>query len=230
MKKLILLLAFATSTLFGDITILCSSKDGKIKQSHKADLARIQQIADDNGITIKIKPTPWKRALSLVKKGKADGVIGASYKTSRAKFAVYPMKDGVVDDSRRQNPGKTYYIYKNINSTIHWDGKKFTGVDGAVGAVTGFAVIEDLKKHSNVKTLVKSSRVALLRDVSKNKLAAFAGLEKDAAVILNKYPKIASLVVKEKMPIRKKNYFSIFSKKTYKRKKVEMEKIWDGLK
>ena len=146
MQKLILLFAFSISVLFGDITILCASKDGKIKESNKLDLARIQKIADDNGISIIIKPTPWKRALSLVEKGKADGVIGASYKTSRAKFAMYPMKNGLIDNSRRQNSGRTYYIYKNINSTIHWDGKKFTGVDGAVGAVTGFSVIEDLKK------------------------------------------------------------------------------------
>ena len=61
--------------------------------------------------------------------------------------------------------------------------------------------------------------MALLRDVSKNKLAALAGLEIDIGIILNKYPKIASLIVREKIPIRKKNYFLIFSKKTYKYKK-----------
>ncbi len=230
MKTLILVFIISISSLYANLTILCSSKDGKIDPNHKTDLAKIQKIADSNGIKIQIKPTPWKRALVLIEKGKADGLINASYKDSRAVFAKYPMKDSKVDDSKRLNPGKTYYIYKNKNSKLTWNGKNFNNINATIGAVKGFAVIDDIKKHSNIKINIKTSRIALLRDASKNKISAFAGLEKDVNKVFKKYPKIADSLVKEPIPIRKKNYFLIFSKKTYQTKKVDMEIIWNGLK
>ena len=94
----------------------------------------------------------------MLEKGKADGVMNASYKKDRAIFAVYPTIKGMLDYSRRLNDGQSYYIYKNRKSTIKWDGVKFTDVDGAVGAVTNFAVIEDLKKHPNIKIEIQSKK------------------------------------------------------------------------
>jgi polar amino acid transport system substrate-binding protein len=216
--------------LCGDLLILNSAKNGKTEPSDIPDINKLKKIANINGIKIKFKATPWKRALMLVKNGKADGVINASMKPDRAKYALYPMKNGKLDGSRRLNPGKSYYIYKNRNSTIHWDGKRFTNVDGKIGAISGFAVLDDLSKHKNIKVITKNSKIGLVKDLIKGKISAYAAMEKDINNILNKYPKFKQNIIKEKQPIRKKNYFLIFSKKTYPTKKNEMEKIWDGLK
>jgi len=166
----------------------------------------------------------------MVEKGKADGVINASYKKDRAVYAMYPMLNGELDYSRRLHDGKSYYIYKNRKSTINWDGKKFSDVDGAVGAVVDFAVIEDLKKHSNIKIETQTTKIALLRDLAQGKLSAYAGLITDVDVILKEHSQFAKRIVRESLPIRKKEYYLIFSKKNYQDKKVEMEQIWDGLK
>ncbi len=229
MKRLIVVLFATVSMMLGDLLILHSSNDGKTKPSDVPYIKQLQNIANINGIKVKFKPTPWKRALLMLEKGKADGVMFASYKDDRAKYAVYPTKDGELDANRRLNDGKSYYIYKNRNSTINWDGKKFTGVDGAVGAVTQFAVIDDLKKHDNIKIEIRSNKISLIRDVATGKISAYAGMIKDVDKVLKEHSQFAKRIVRESLPIRKKDYFLVWSKKTYGAKKVTMEKIWGGL-
>ena len=229
-NKIVMILFFLIVNLSADILILHDSKDGKVKQSDIQDIEKLQKIADEKNIKVIFQPTPWKRALLMVKKGKADGVINASYNTDRVKYAMYPMKNGQLDSSRRLNPGKSYYIYKNRNSTIKWDGESFLNPDGAVGAISTFAVIDDLKKHDNIKIITKNSKISLIRDLATGKLAAYAGMSQNVDKVLKKHPQFAKRIVRESIPIRKKNYFLIFSKKTYKDKKNDMEKIWNGLK
>jgi len=198
-------------------------------QKHN-DLVKIQKIADLHGIKIKLKSMPWKRALLMLKKGKADGTINASYKEERALYSVYPMKNNKLDASRKLNNGSSYYIYKNKKSTLHWDGKKFLNIDGAVGVMTKYAVIDDLKKHKNIKIVERNNRISLMRDMATGKLSAYAGTKVYVDKVLNEYPQFTNKIVMEPYPIRKKDYYLIFSKKSYKNKKEEIEKIWDGLK
>ena len=227
--RLAVSLLLATITLSADLLILHSSNDGKAKPSNVPYIEQLQNIANKNGIKVKFKPTPWKRALLMVEKGRADGVMFASYKDDRAKYAFYPMKDGKLDANRRLSDGKAYYIYKNRNSTIQWDGKKFTNVDGAVGAVAEFAVIEDLQKHKNIKIEIRSNRISLIRDMASGDISAYAGIIADVDKVLKKHSQFAKRIAREPLPIRKKDYYLIFSKKNYKNKKNEMEQIWNGL-
>ena len=215
-----------------DLLILHSSTNNEPRESNIKYLSKIQKIADENSIKIEFKAVPWKRGLLLIKTGKADGIINASYKNDRAKYAIYPMtKDGLLDSTRRLNPGKSYSIYKNINSTIKWDGNKFTNVDGYVSAMDSYAVNSDLKKHKNIKVINKNDRMEMIRDLFSNKISAYAGLTSDIDFILNKYPSLASKISKEAIPIRKKDYFLVFSKKSYHgNKRNEIELIWMGLK
>jgi len=46
----------------------------------------------------------------------------------------------------------------------------------------------------------------------------------------NLYPRLASEIIREPIPIRKKEYFIIFSKKNFSKNEVEIEMIWNGLK
>jgi len=215
---------------FADIVILHSTLDSKPMPRNIKYLDRLQDIASKNNIQITFKPMPWKRALLLIEKGLADGLINASYQSKRALYARYPMKENRVDGSKRLNDGKTYYIYKNRNSTLKWDGEKFINPDGAVGAMQKYAVIEDLEKHENIAIQTMNEKVSLIRAVARKKLAAYAGMANEVDFVLKKYPIFAQQIVRESMPIRKKDYFLIFSKKTYQHKSQDMESIWNGLK
>lgn len=227
--RIIISLFTTVILLNADLLILHSSTNGKVKPEDVQDIQKLQNIADTNGINIKFKPTPWKRALLMIEKGKADGVMYASYNDDRAKYAVYPSKDGKLDRNRRLSDGKSYYIYKNRNSTINWDGKIFTKVDGAVGSVSGFAVIDDLKKHNNIKIEIRSNKISLIRDMAMGNISGYAGMITDVDKILKEHSQFAKRIVRESLPIRKKDYFLVFSKKTYKNKKEEMKQIWNGL-
>ncbi len=235
-KVIILSITGLITLLQAELLILYVSYKGNIQpynvqsiQKHN-DLVKIQKIADVNGIKIKLKSMPWKRALLMLKKGKADGTINASYKKERALYSVYPMKNNILDASRKLNNGSSYYIYKNKKSTINWDGDKFTNVDGGVGAMTKYAVVKDLKKHKNIEVIERNNRMSLMRDLATGKLSAYAGMKTQVDKVLNEYPQFTNKIIMEPSPIRKKDYYLIFSKKSYKNKKEEIEKIWDGLK
>jgi len=43
---------------------------------------------------------PWKRCLSEVKQGRADGIFPASFKPERLSLGVYPMRNGKLDPSK----------------------------------------------------------------------------------------------------------------------------------
>jgi polar amino acid transport system substrate-binding protein len=172
---------------------------------------------------------PWKRALMMIEKGVADGLIGASYNDARARYAVYPMKDGKLDSSRRLNSGKTYYIYKNRKSTISWDGTRFSDPDGPVAAKAGYAVIEDLKKHKNIQIVTRSREELIIGDLIRGNISAYAA-QGNEELAMKKIPNFNEMVVKEPKPIRRKDYFIIFSKFRYEKKKNEMEKLWSLLK
>lgn len=196
--------------------------------AQKIDIEKIKQIAKTHNIKVTFKPTPWKRSLLMLEKGLVDGVINASYKTNRAKYANYPMKNGTLDGTKKLNDGNSYYIYKHKNSNIKWDGKKFIN-SGTVAVMEKYAVIDDLEKHSNItiKTFLNNSEI--IRKVASGQIDAYAGSTKITDRLLKKYSTFAKNIVRESLPIRKKDYFLIFSKKTYNKKIEEMEIIWTGL-
>jgi polar amino acid transport system substrate-binding protein len=230
MYRLIISALLIISTLNADIVIAFSSKDGKIAENQKIEFQKLKEIASKNNITIRFKATPWKRALLLIEKGRIDGVINASYKKDRAIYAKYPMKKNKLDRTKRLNDGMSYYIYKNRNSTLKWDGQKFINPDGAIGVMKKFAVIDDLKKHPNITIKEFENNPEIIRNLATAKIAAYAGTYIAVDKVLKKYPSLAKNIVRESMPIRKKDYFLIFSKKTYQDKEQEMEIIWNGLK
>ncbi|WP_417334581.1 hypothetical protein [Halarcobacter sp.] len=225
------ILSYANSEFKSDILILHSSTDGKVKASNVQYLKKITKIANSIGVSVKFQGVPWQRALLMLKVNKADGVINASYKENRALYAVYPKTSlGTLDNQRKLNEGKSYYIYKNKDSTISWDGKVFKNPDGPIGVETNFAVIEDLNKHKNIEIKQMESKVALLRELYSKKLSSYAAVGKDIDELLEKYPAFKKKIVKEKNPIRQKNYFLVFSKQFYNQNKEIAEKIWNGLK
>lgn len=195
----------------------------------KIELDKIQQIAHKNQIKVSFKPLPWRRSLLMVEKGLIDGVINASYKPNRAEYAKYPMVNGKPDSSKRLNDGNSYFIYRHVDSPLRWDGKSFSR-SGKVGVMANYAVIEDLKKHKNITIIEFGNNSEIIRKLNSQKIDAYAGTLVLADEMLKKFPTLAKNIVRESLPIRKKEYFLIFSKKTYKEKAKEMETIWNGFK
>lgn len=203
--------------------------ENNIDTQRHIEVDKLEKIAKQNNINISFKALPWKRALLMLEKGKIDGVINASYKINRAEYAHYPMIHGKPDESKRLNDGNSYFIYKHIDSPLRWNGEKFLR-GGSIAVMSSYAVIEDLKKHDNISIQEYHSNTEIIRKLSNKKVDGYAGTKVLADELLAKYPSLAKNIVRESLPIRKKSYFLIFSKTTYKEKSKDMEKIWQGLK
>ncbi len=233
MIKLLFSLLVLNSFLYSDIIIAYDTQSmgdpKKLSANQKPEVDKIKKIASNNNIKVSFKAVPWQRSLLLVEKGMIDGVIQASYKIDRAKYANYPMKNDKLDNSKRLNDGNSYYIYRHIDTPLRWDGKKFIGI-GSVAAMDKYAVIEDLQKHPNIEIKTYTNNSEIIRKLATGQIDAYAGSARITDNILKKFPAFAKNIIRESLPIRKKDYFLIFSKKTYKDKSKDMEKIWNGLK
>ncbi|MEJ2641857.1 MAG: transporter substrate-binding domain-containing protein [Desulfosarcinaceae bacterium] len=64
------------------------------------------------GHECEIKFVPWKRALLMVKNGKADGIIDAAYNEERAEYLHYPSEEIYVEK---------WYCFKRKNSDLTLD-------------------------------------------------------------------------------------------------------------
>ncbi len=178
-------------------------------------------------IPLKLSAVSWSRGLELIEKGFADGIVNASYNEARAKYAVYPMKDG------KHNPAKQlksiqYSLYKNRSSTIQWDGTEITNIDGDIGAVKSYAIVRDLRKMG---VPVKEFQIELkiMKDVAVGKLKATAMQDYIADEHLKLHPLLEKNLVKLPIPLKKKVYYLIFSKKFYRENQLMAEKIWDKI-
>ncbi|MCP4109833.1 MAG: hypothetical protein GY749_30665 [Desulfobacteraceae bacterium] len=179
------------------------------------------------GIPIKLKPVQWSRGLDLIKMGFADGILNASYSEARTEYAVYPMKDGKHNPAKRLK-GIEYAFYKNKNSSIEWDGQKITKIDGDIGAVKSFSIVKDLQKMG---IAVKESQFPfkILKDLAIGKLKAVGIQSHMVDPYIEKNSFLAKNIIKFQTPLKKKDYYLIFSKKFYSERQDTAEHIWDKI-
>lgn len=120
-KKLLLLvyiisISYSTNLLartFEFVTLI--SPPAEYKEYGKAkgiNVEIVQEVFKRMGHNIKIKFYPWKRALSMAKNGKVDGIIDAAYSKSRANALYYP---------KTQIYKEQWYAFKRKNSNITID-------------------------------------------------------------------------------------------------------------
>lgn len=228
MKYLVTFLILGTLSLQAELLILHVDLPHHPSKNSKERVERLTKLAKKHNLQLKFQGVPWNRGLKMIEKGVADGLVDASYNDERAKYAVYPMKEGKPDSSRKISAGNTYYLYKNKNSTIVWDGEKFTNPDGLVAAKAGYAVIGDLKKHKNIEITVSPNENKIMRDLLSGKVVAYAALGNEVHKYINT-TEFKSTIIKEPIYIRQKPYFVMFSKISYEKKKDEIEKFWDML-
>ncbi len=153
-------------------------------------------------LPIRLEPVSWSRGLELIKLGFADGIFGASYNEKRAKYAVYPMKDGQHNPAKRLR-GVTYSLYKFKNSSIEWDGKQITGIDGEIGAVKSYAIVRDLREMGvNIQEYQFEMRI--MKDVAIGKLKAIAMQEDVVNEFIQPHPLLGENIIKLTPPLKKK--------------------------
>ncbi len=90
-------------------------------------------------IHIKIIRLPWKRCLVMLKNGRVDGVIGASYIPERKAYGHYPTTTTGQIDYSRIIYSNTYWLYSN-DKDVSWDGKTLRlPLGGSVATGLGYS-------------------------------------------------------------------------------------------
>ena len=111
------------------------------------------------GYDCKISFLPWKRALSRVKNGKADGIIDAAYSEERAAYMYYPPEAIFTEE---------WYCFKRKNTELTLDKNLYNAGQISLGITYGFVYggiiqeaidrrrFKDIQKvHDNLQNLKK---------------------------------------------------------------------------
>lgn len=77
----------------------------------------LNKVANKLELKIHFVQMPWKRCLHAVNTNKVDGTIDASFKIERLKIGVYPMKNNMLDQTKRNNT-QQYSIFTIPQSNI----------------------------------------------------------------------------------------------------------------
>lgn len=179
------------------------------------------------GIKVKLKPIMWTRGLELIKSGLADGIINASYNEERAAYAVYPTKAAKPDPAKMLQSAE-YFLYKHKKSTITWDGVKFAGIDGDIVSIQSFAIVKDLRKKG-ITVREELNTPWVIRNLAIGKFKSAALQNYAVNEFLEDNPALQENIIKIEPPLKRKEYYLVFSKKFYKEHTELAESIWNAI-
>ncbi len=221
------LLANPKPLLFGlvDIYPLVNFKDGELDQSKPGIIIELLGLlAKRLPIDVSYEACPVKRCLVMLAKGYIDAMPALSYSLQRAeKFAVYPMINGQPNIQRKIVDG-TYSLYTLKNSSMKWDGVNMTGQDKPIGVNLGFSGAAYLKSKG-ISVLENNSTKANMDMLVAKRLSAVATFQFVGDALIDKNSKYIN-VVKMKIPLKSKPYFTIFSRQFVRDQPELTELIW----
>ncbi len=171
---------------------------------------------------------PWRRGLYSLSHGKIDGLFGASFKKKRLKDGRYPMKNGVIDETRMFFE-LSYVLFKQKDSKLEWDGSKIKNLtDKGIGVVLGYSIGVELTKMG-VKVFESKTDLANMQRLTKGHLDGVAGFSVSGNAILTKYPAIFNNIIEMSPSLNRKPYYLMLSHQFYNKHEELAEKIWDTI-
>nr|WP_275041441.1 transporter substrate-binding domain-containing protein [Vibrio galatheae] len=172
----------------------------------------LRQVAQQLQVEIEFTRAPWTRVLAMAKHSRVDAVFHAGYKSDRALYLAYPMKNGLPDQTKFVKRQR-YFLYKLQGSNVYSKEGTVFNVDGEVGAVLDYAVVSQLKDQG-LKVEEVDSAAKGLSLLSKGRLDAWVGLESINDLLLSEAPDFKH-IVKEALPLSDNSSYLAFSKTFY---------------
>lgn len=124
------------------------------------------------GYDCRIEFVPWKRALFMVKRGNADGVIDAAYKEERAEYLHYPQNEIYVEE---------WYGFKRTDSDLTLNRDLANAKEIRLGTSRGFVyggIIQDAigkKRFKSIETV--SNNELNIRMLVRKRFDMFVGVK-----------------------------------------------------
>lgn len=202
----------------GDSTVVDAERPG-------VSIELVRTAAKEAGIDVEFVRMPWVRCQKSLQKGEIDAIFNASFKEERLEFGVYPMA-GAKPDPARRIATVTYSLYRLKGGPVDWNGMKIDGLDGPVGAQSGYSIIEDLTRMG-VKTEETQASTTNFKKLASKRIPAVATLDVtgDAVLATGEFPTIEKVA----LPLVTKDYFVMFSHQFYDGKRALAERLWSKL-
>lgn len=189
-------------------------------QAPGVSVEMMREAAKELGVQIQFVRMPWVRCLKSLQRGEVDMVFNASFKEDRLEAGVYPMVDGRPDPARRIAT-VAYNLYRLKGGPVAFTGKAITGLDGPVGAPSGYSIIDDLKRMG-VATEEAVENSTNFKKLVSGRIAAVATLDVSGDALIKDYPTIE----KVSPPLVTKDYFVLVSHQLYGAKPDLAERLW----
>lgn len=191
--------------------------------THKGlNFVMLEKVAARLDVQFDYQSMPWKRCLEQLKNNHVGGAFAVSFSRDRLKVGAYP--GGVNPDASKRMHVDRYVLVRRKGARINWDGKSFTGVDGAIGIQLGYSVGDFLHSH-NVQIDEGSQRsTELAQKLVAGRLNAAAMGGGDAAAMM-RGPMAAKLEVLP-VPLIEKPYFLILSQALVQSNPELANRIW----
>lgn len=186
-----------------------------------------KMVGQSVGVQFEFKRMPWKRCLYAVEHGLADATFHASFKPARAKFGVYPTRDGQLDPSRRIYKN-SYVFYTRKGSGVSWDGKSISSASRPIGTQLSYSIADDLRKMG-YEVEEEASVANNLNKLAAGRISAYAEIETIADYVLGKEKTRYENIVKLQPPLREKVYYLLIAKSFVEKNPQMAEQIWDAV-
>ncbi|WP_168206461.1 ABC transporter substrate-binding protein [Labrenzia sp. PHM005] len=176
-----------------------------------ADTYLIETAARNLGHRLIFKRVPWTRCLNQIGNNKFDGCYSASFEPERMKHGVFPMAGDRPDPAKRLH-SESYSLYVQDQSSVNWTGAGFENLNGDIGAIFGYSIIEHLK-NNNANVYEAHSLERLFKMLDAGRLDAVASLTLQADYIIQRTPGYGERILKAEIPLAEKHYYLMFSHK-----------------
>lgn len=169
---------------------------------------------------------PWSRCLAGLERGAYDGAFASSYKAERLAIGRYPTDaDGRLDERKRLHTS-SYALYRRKDSQVDWNGKEFRQLDGRIGSLSGFSIVDFIHAHGAEVDETSRDPLALLQMLGRGRVQAVALQSLRADFLLQAHPQLAATLEKLEIPLEEKAYYLMLSNAYVGAHPAMAEAIW----
>ncbi|WP_263145312.1 transporter substrate-binding domain-containing protein [Pseudomonas sp. RIT-PI-AD] len=189
-------------------------------------LARVERALP---VQFRYVALPWRRCLDGVARGLYDGAFAASFNLERTKGAVYPLTAQGLPERGKRLHTATYALYRRIGQGPEWDGAAFHRLDGRIGSLSGFSIVDFLRARGAEVDETSRDPLALLSMVKNRRIEAAALQVLRADFILKAHPELNDDLEKAEIPLEVKDYYLVFSPHFAAQRPQVVRQIWDSI-
>jgi len=108
-------------------------------------LELIDQCAQSAGVEVEYLSKPWRRCLADVRGNRVDAIAPVIWSQARQEWGKFPLDGNNRLMTEAALLSVDYPVFTHRNSTLKWDGERFTGIRYGVAAPLGHVAHRRLK-------------------------------------------------------------------------------------